>query len=91
MNDEEMDGGEHDAEESQDADLTKRNADEDGGEKEAVSQWGGEADLTKKNSKKDIKHFNNLKFAPNKVLDKSEPAVDLDKAERGKARYGSGN
>lgn len=87
-NDEQMDGGEKDAaakDSAQDADLTKRNADEDGGEKEAAEQEKS-ADKTKRNSK----FFNDLKDAPNTIL--REPVlVDLDKAERGKARYGSGN
>jgi hypothetical protein len=85
-NDEQMDGGEKDAEkEAQPADLTKRNADLDGGEKEATSQEA-KADKTKRNSK----FFDDLKDAPNRVFDFEAP-IDLDKAARGKARYGSGN
>lgn len=82
-NDEQMDGGEKDAKAAEDADLTQRNADKDGGEKEADKQLA-ESDKTKRNAK----FFEELKNAPEKSL-ATEGVIDLDQVARGRARYGS--
>jgi len=86
LSDSELDGGERDEEKTggaEDADLTKRNADEDGGEKESVAQLK-EADKTKRNS-----NFKALADAPSRML--ADQNVDqLEQLDRGRNRYGSG-
>lgn len=83
----EVDGGEEQAAKDEKAeDLTQRNDEEvDGGEKEAAEEEKS-ADKTQRNAK----HAETLRNAHLEALKVQGPVVDLDKAARGKARYGSG-
>lgn len=82
----ELDGGECDADAAQKADLTKRNADEDGGEQEAVKQLE-ESDKTKRNS---IQNFEKLADAESRSREEVIMNIDqLSQLQRGQNRYGS--
>lgn len=83
-NDSQLDGGESDAEQAKKADLTKRNADEDGGEKEAKEQLK-ESDKTVRNDK----NFKKLQDAPELMFQPTQNVDQLDQMARGQKRYGS--
>lgn len=87
-NDKQVDGGEEDAAAAKVADLTKTNADTDGGEDEADAQLK-ESDKTHRNSETKIhKNFEKLANAHLQVM-KPQNVDSLSQADRGRSRYGS--
>jgi Uncharacterized protein conserved in bacteria (DUF2213) len=92
----ELDGGEKQADKDKaSSDKTENGSDLDGGEKEeqkekkAADKTENEAEEDKPEQKKKNSNFDRLKNAP-KVASMQDPIqLDLDKAARGRARYGS--